>query len=375
MNTALCEPTARPGGGPPAGRAPERLRLLIVSDAWHPQVNGVVRTLSTVAQHLQDRGDVVEVIGPDRFRTLPMPSYPEIRLAIMPAQRLARMVDAFSPTAVHIATEGPLGWSMRRLCLNRGWHFTTSFHTKFPDYLRARVGPLAPRLAWSALRRFHEAGSGTFAATPSLRTELAERGFTRILPWTRGVDLDLFRPDPVDRWDGLPRPVCLYVGRVAVEKNIEAFLRLDLPGSKVVVGDGPQRADLQRRFPSVHFAGWRQGAMLARAYAGADVMVFPSRTDTFGLVLLEAMACGTPVAAYPVTGPVDVIAPGTGSMNEDLRQATLDALGCDRSACRSHAERFAWSACAADFRCQIVPTVGLPAHHAEATGRSASLGQ
>ena len=356
MSTTDIDADGRVGAAarPAARRDP--LRLLIATDAWHPQVNGVVRTLSTVVQHLQDGGDRIEVIGPDRFRTIPMPSYPEIRLAVMPASRIARMVDAFAPTAVHIATEGPLGWAMRSLCLKRGWRFTTSFHTKFPDYLRARIGPLAPKLAWAMLRRFHEAGSGTFAATPSLRAELAERGFTKILPWTRGVDLDLFRPEPADPWPDLPRPIFLNVGRVAVEKNIEAFLRLDLPGSKVVVGDGPQRAELQRRFPKVHFAGWRQGAMLSRAYAGADVMVFPSRTDTFGLVLLEAMACGTPVAAYPVTGPVDVIVPGTGAMDEDLARAAQEALSCRRADCRQHAERFGWETCVESFRSQLVPT-------------------
>jgi glycosyltransferase involved in cell wall biosynthesis len=247
---------------------------------------------------------------------------------------------------------------MRGLGLKRGWRFTTSFHTKFPEYLAARLGPMAPGLAWATLRRFHEAGSGTFAATPSLRHELSCRGFTRIRPWTRGVDLAQFRPAPRDPWDGLPRPIFLNVGRVAVEKNIEAFLRLDLPGSKVVVGDGPQRAALQRKFPKVHFAGWRQGAALGRAFAGADVMVFPSRTDTFGLVLLEALACGTPVAAYPVTGPIDVVAPGTGVLDVDLRRAALAALDCDRAACRRHAEGFSWRACAEAFRRQVVRLAG-----------------
>lgn len=332
----------------------DALRLLIVTDAWHPQVNGVVRTLSTIAAMLQAQGDVVEVVGPDRFRTLPMPSYPEIRLAVRPRRALAAMADAFGPSAVHIATEGPLGWAMRALCRQRRWPFTTSFHTKFPDYLHARTG-LPRRLAWSVMRRFHEAGAGTFAATPSLRAELAERGFTMVRPWSRGVDLDLFRPEPREEW-GLPRPVFLYAGRVAVEKNIEAFLALDLPGSKVVVGDGPQRAELARRFPRTHFAGWRTGDALARAYAGADAFVFPSRTDTFGLVMLEAMACGTPVAAYPVTGPLDVI-PGSGAgvVDTDLRRAALAALGCDRAACRAHAERFSWEACTASFRRQLVP--------------------
>lgn len=333
----------------------DSLRLLIVTDAWAPQVNGVVRTLATVAKRLEALGDTVEVIGPDRFRTLPMPGYPEIRLALRPARTLAKMVDAFRPSAVHIATEGPLGMAMRALCLKRRWPFTTSFHTKFPEYLQARTG-LPPRFAWAWLRRFHEAGNGTFAATPSLRAELAERGFTKIRPWTRGVDLGQFTLEPREEWAGLPRPVFLYAGRVAVEKNIEAFLALDLPGSKVVVGDGPQRAALARRFPKAHFAGWKQGAELARCYAGADVSVFPSRTDTFGLVILEAMACGTPVAAYPVTGPMDVI-PGSGAgvVDEDLRAAALAALDCDRAAARRHAEGYSWEACAASFRRQLVP--------------------
>ncbi len=336
--------------------ATDPLHLLIVTDAWVPQVNGVVRTLSTVAAMLTGQGDTVEVIGPDRFRTVPMPGYGEIRLALAPRRRLAALVDGFGPSAVHIATEGPLGWAMRALCLRRGWPFTTSFHTKFPEYLQARTR-LPPRFAWALLRRFHAAGAGTFAATPSLRAELVARGFIRVRPWTRGVDLALFRPEPRDPWPGLARPVLVCIGRVAVEKNIEAFLRLDLPGTKVVVGDGPQRATLQARFPDAHFAGWRQGKALAAAYAGADVSVFPSRTDTLGLVILEAMACGTPVASYPVTGPLDVI-PGSGAgvLDEDLRVAVLAALACDRARCRAHAEGYSWEACTAGFRRQLVPT-------------------
>lgn len=343
---AMAAPCAPPGGP---------LRVLVVTDAWHPQGNGVVRTLATVAGEMTRAGDVVEVIGPDRFPTVPLPSYPEIRLALFPRRRLARLVDAFGPEAIHIATEGPLGRAMHGLCLERRWPFTTSFHTKFPDYLYARLR-VPPRFAWAMLRRFHEAGQGTFAATPSLRAELADRGFTKVVAWTRGVDLALFHPHPGREalWPDLPRPIFLYAGRVAVEKNIAAFLALDLPGSKVVVGDGPQRAALERRFPRVHFAGWRQGRALAEAYAGADVMVFPSRTDTFGLVLLESLACGTPVAAFPVTGPLDVVTPGTGALSEDLREAALAALSADRAACRAHAEGFSWSACAAAFRQRLV---------------------
>ncbi len=331
------------------------LRILIVSDAWFPQVNGVVRTLSIVAEHLRAGGDIVEVIGPDRFVSVPMPGYPEIRLALAPRRRLARLVDAFRPEVVHIATEGPLGWAMRGICLKHGWPFTTAFHTRFPEYLHARTrAPLA--WSWAVMRRFHEAGAGTFAATRSLREDLASRGFTKVRAWTRGVDLARFRPEPREPWDGLRRPVFLYAGRVAVEKNIEAFLALDLPGTKVVVGDGPAREGLQKRFPSAHFTGYRDNGNLARSYAGADVFVFPSRTDTFGLVLLEALASGTPVAAFPVTGPLDVLTnPLVGTMNEDLRAACLDALACDRAVCRTHAEAWSWDACAAQFRAALVP--------------------
>lgn len=334
-------------------------RILIVSDAWYPQVNGVVRTLSTVVRELAALGDVVEVIGPDRFTAVPMPGYAEIQLALAPRRRLARMADAFRPDAVHVATEGPLGWAMRGICRARGWHFTTSFHTRFAEYLHARTR-IPTSVSWAVLRRFHGAGAGMLVATPSLARELEGRGFIHVVPWSRGVDLNGFRREAArhgeaDVWESLPRPIFLYAGRVAMEKNIGAFLSLHLPGSKVVVGDGPQRAALMQRFPSVHFAGWRDNGALARAYAQADVFVFPSRTDTFGLVLLEALASGTPVAAFPVTGPVDVIgrAP-VGALDEDLRAACLRALSVDRAACRAHAERFSWAACARRFRDSLV---------------------
>ncbi|PWS38405.1 alpha-mannosyltransferase [Falsiroseomonas bella] len=338
-------------------------RILVVSDAWHPQVNGVVRTLTTVVKELRAAGDTVEVIGPDRFASFPMPGYAEIRLAIAPGRKLARMTEAFAPDAVHIATEGPLGWAMRRICLKRGWRFTTSFHTRFPEYLHARTR-IPTAWSWAVMRRFHEAGSGTFCATPSLARELAGQGFTHVVPWSRGVDLARFRPDAAahgapETWEALPRPIFLYAGRVALEKNIGAFLALDLPGSKVVVGDGPQRAALQKRFPHAHFAGYRENGALARAYAQADVFVFPSRTDTFGLVLLEALASGTPVAAYPVTGPLDVIGETpVGALDEDLRAACLRALGTDRARCRAHAEQYSWEACASRFRDSLVPVGG-----------------
>jgi len=330
------------------GALSPRQRVLIVSDAWHPQVNGVVRTLGTISNELRTMGHTVEVIGPDRFHTLPCPSYPEIRLALMPRRRLARMIASFRPDHLHIATEGPLGQAARAWAIRNGMRFTSAFHTRFAEYIHARTRiPLGLSYAW--LRRFHGAASGTMVATPSLRADLAARGFRNIRAWSRGVDLDLFRPEARENF-GLPRPIFLYVGRIAVEKNIGAFLDLDLPGTKVVVGDGPLLPSLRRRYRNAHFLGTRFGADLARCYAGADVFVFPSRTDTFGLVLLEALACGTPVAAYPVTGPVDVLThPDVGAIDTDLRAAALRALAADRTACRTHAERFSWRASAEIF--------------------------
>lgn len=333
-------------------------RVLIVSDAWRPQVNGVVRTLSTLLEELRALGVVAEVIGPDRFRTLPCPTYPDIRLSVLPRRRLGQMMQAFAPDALHIATEGPLGIAARKLARGNGWIFTTAFHTRFPEYLAARTR-FPTRLSYAWLRHFHNAGQGLMVATESLRQELAARGFTHLRAWSRGVDLAQFKPVPRDAWEGLPRPIFLYVGRVAVEKNIAAFLELDLPGSKVVVGDGPQLESLKRRFPAVHFDGARHGESLSRAYAGADVMVFPSLTDTFGLVLLESLACGTPVAAFPATGPKDVLVPGgpaVGCVHADLRHAALQALAHgQRDLCRDYAETFSWRACAERFVANLVP--------------------
>ncbi len=331
-------------------------RILIVTDAWFPQVNGVVRTLATVAEELRAMGHVVEVIGPDRFRTIPCPTYPDIPLSLLPRRRLVRMIEQFAPDALHIATEGPLGMAARSWARRTGFSFTTAFHTRFAEYIRARTRvPVRPIYAW--MRRFHSAGRGMMVATESLQDELIARGFRNILPWSRGVDLTLFKPEPREEW-GLPRPVFIYVGRVAVEKNIGAFLDLDLPGSKVVVGGGPQLASLRRAYAGVRFTGPRYGEALARAYAGSDVFVFPSLTDTFGLVLLEALACGTPVAAFPVTGPKDVLAGAAGlvgAVSHDLREAALLALEADRAASRAHAERFSWRACAELFLSHLVP--------------------
>jgi glycosyltransferase involved in cell wall biosynthesis len=335
------------------------MRILIVSDAWRPQVNGVVRTLATVAEELVRMGHTVEVIGPDRFRTVPLPTYPDIRLAVLPRRKLVRLIETFAPQALHIATEGPLGAAARAWALRHNVAFTTSFHTKFPEYVQARIGlPTGPAYAW--LRRFHGAAHGTMVATKSLNDELATRGFSHLRSWTRGVDLDLFRPEPREDF-AVTGPVFLYVGRVAIEKNIRAFLDLDLPGAKVVVGGGPQLAALKRDYPGVTFTGPRFGAELARSYAGGDVFVFPSLTDTFGLVLLEALACGTPVAAFDVTGPRDIL-DGTGgrvgAVDADLRAACLTALNADRSACRAHAEKYSWRACADLFLSHLAPLSG-----------------
>ena len=342
-------------------------RILIVSDAWHPQINGVVRTLATTKVELEAMGHTVDVIGPERFFTVPLPSYPDIRISIFPRRKLSRLIESFAPDALHIATEGTLGLSARAWAIKRGCAFTTAFHTRFPEYLHARTG-LPPKLAYAALRRFHAAGQGVMVATQSLREELAARGFSHIRTWSRGVDLAQFRTelrhDPDPELDDLPRPLFIHVGRVAVEKNIRAFLDLDLPGSKAVVGGGPQLEALRRDYPTLRFTGPRHGEALARAYAKADVFVFPSLTDTFGLVILEALACGTPVAAFPVTGPKDVLAGPegqatiVGAVDPDLRKAALAALTADRNACRAHAETFSWRACAETFLSHLVPLGG-----------------
>jgi glycosyltransferase involved in cell wall biosynthesis len=331
-------------------------RILIVSDAWTPQVNGVVRTLRTITEEMRAMGKVVEIIGPDQFRTFPMPSYPEIRLALFPGRKLARLIDAFAPDALHIATEGPLGMAARAYARRRKIAFTTAFHTRFAEYLQART-KIPASLTYLWLRKFHGTGSGVMVATQSLRDELTARGFKNVRAWSRGVDLDAFHTEPKENWD-LPRPIFVYVGRVAVEKNLRAFLDLTLPGSKLVVGDGPQRKALQREYPDVHFAGARFGADLAAAYAGADVFVFPSKTDTFGLVVLEALASGLPVAAFNVTGPKDILGEApvpVGALNDDLQQAALDALAIDRAACRPYAETYSWTACAQRFMDNLVP--------------------
>lgn len=338
------------------------MRIAIVSDAWYPQINGVVRTLDTVRGKLVEFGHDVLVISPDKFRTIPCPTYPEIRLAILPGRGVRFFLDEFHPEAIHIATEGPLGLAARSYCLKRGLPFTTSFHTKFPEYVEARFR-VPPSWTYVWLRRFHGKAARTMTATPSLERELTEFGFRNLARWTRGVDTTLFRPRDGDLPEAvrdLPRPIHLYVGRVAVEKNIEAFLKLDLPGSKLVVGDGPQMAELKRKYPSVRFAGAHHGEDLARHYAASDLFVFASLTDTFGLVLLEALASGLPVAAYDVTGPRDVLAgmspsDPVGVLDADLAKAALAAVKLSPEACRAYALGYSWEASARQFLGNLAP--------------------
>jgi glycosyltransferase involved in cell wall biosynthesis len=330
------------------------IRLVLVTDAWSPQVNGVVNSLEHVIGSMRDRGDEVMVIAPDRFRTIPCPTYPEIPLSLASPGAINALMEEAAPTAfVHIATEGPLGMLARRWCIRRGRPFSTSYHTKFPEYLSARV-PVPLSWGYAFMRRFHNAGTGCMVATKTLHDDLSARGFKNLMFWSRGVDHRLFRPRP-DTDLGLPRPVFLCVGRVAVEKNLEAFLMLDLPGCKVVVGDGPARAELARKFPEAHFLGEMRGETLAQAYAAADVFVFPSLTDTFGNVLLEALASGVPVAAYPVTGPNNVLTdPRVGVLDEDLGKAATSALHLPRAAARDFALNFTWEASAGQFRDNIL---------------------
>ncbi|MGO4387054.1 glycosyltransferase family 4 protein [Microvirga sp. 2YAF29] len=324
------------------------MRLLIVTDAWKPQVNGVVRSLEYMAEQAPAFGAEVMFLTPQLFRSVPMPSYPEIRLSMVMPGQMARLIGEREPTHIHIATEGPLGHAARHVCRRKGWGFTTSYHTRFPEYLAARA-PIPESWSYGFLRRFHRDAKAVMVSTPSLERELIGRGFRNILRWTRGVDTELFHPRQRQSM-GLPRPLFLFVGRVSVEKNIEAFLSLDLPGTKVIVGDGPARAELERQYPEAYFLGTRSGVELAQIYASANVFVFPSLTDTFGIVLLEALASGLPVAAFPVTGPLDVIgSSGCGVLDTDLRKAALAALDIPRDRCRAYAESFTWRESARQF--------------------------
>ena len=329
---------------------------MIATDAWRPQVNGVVRSLATTVEHLAAGGHDVLVIEPGLFRTIPCPTYPEIRLALRCGPGVNRMIENFRPDAVHIATEGPIGWAARHACLQEHRSFTTAFHTRFPDYVSIRTG-IPAKWIWKVMRRFHGAAEQTFAATTALAAELKANGIEHTHYWPRGVDLDQFNPSvpPHPKLDSLPRPLLLNVGRVAVEKNIGAFLDCKVAGTKVVVGGGPALELFRRRYPEAVFMGEKHGRELASCYTAADVFVFPSRTDTFGLVNIEAMACGVPVAAFPVQGPADIIGPREcglhggslpiGALDEDLAVAIRRALKADRTAAAMEAGNYAWQRC------------------------------
>ncbi len=323
------------------------IRICIVTDAWHPQINGVVTTLSQTVSTLEDWGHEVKLITPALFHTIACPTYPDIRLSLFLPGAIRKLIADFLPNAVHIATEGPLGWAARAVCRKLGLLYTTSYHTRFPEYVRLRA-PIPLDVSYRVVKFFHGTAARTMVA-PTLIDELRRRGFNNLALWSRGVDTDLFKPRDKD-YLNLERPIFLYAGRVAVEKNLPAFLDIGLPGSKVVVGDGPALARLQRRYPEVIFTGAKRGVELACHMAAADVFVFPSRTDTFGVVLLEAMACGVPVAAYPVTGPGYIVKNGiNGYLNNDLRCAAMRALELNGRQCRQFAGNFSWDSCSKEF--------------------------
>jgi glycosyltransferase involved in cell wall biosynthesis len=341
------------------------MRIALVTDAWNPQVNGVVRTLTSIKRELEAQGHDLLVVSPDRFASLPCPSYPEIRLALARRRTIGRLIRAFDADAIHIATEGPLGLAARRWCLGEGLRFTTAYHTQFPDYVAARTGVNAEWI-WRYIRWFHGPADAILTSTPSVDTILRDHGLSRLRRWSRGVDLTTFSAvgatDPAIT--ALAGPILLYVGRVAVEKNVQAFLDAPVAGTKVVVGDGPARPALAARYPAAHFLGSRFGAALAAAYRSADVLVFPSRTDTFGLVMIEALACGTPVAALPAPGPVDILDDRVGAIDDDLAAAITRALLCDRDACAAHAARFTWANSARQFLDSLAPIHAVTAQAA-----------
>ncbi len=332
------------------------MRIVLVTDAWEPQVNGVVRTLRSISTELERLGHEVALLAPDRFRSFPCPTYPEIRLALTGPEAVGRLIESERPDALHIATEGPLGLAARRWCLRHDHAFTTAYHTQFPDYIQSRSG-IPATWTWRFIRWFHAPSSAVLASTPTIRRTLQAHGIPHVRHWGRGVDLACFHPDhePPPAFVGLPRPIQLYVGRVAVEKNLEAFLETRHPGTRVIVGEGPALERLKRHHPDALFVGALSGDQLAATYAHADVFVFPSRTDTFGLVMIEAMACGTPVAAYPVPGPIDVLTPATGCMDEDLEAAIGRALTLDRKICAAYGSGFTWRASALQFVDGLAP--------------------
>ena len=324
--------------------------IAIITDAWHPQTNGVVRTLMTTCETLRRWGHDVTIISPDQYASVPAPTYPEIRLAFTWPGEVGRRLAKIRPDAVHIATEGPLGFAARQYCVKRKVSFTTAYHTQFPDYLARRTG-LPAGTFWPYIRWFHRPAQWIMVATETIRAQLRDQGLEQLTHWSRGVDLSCFSPDapPPPEYADLQGPILLYVGRVAVEKNIEAFLACNYPGTKVVVGDGPARAALQAKFPEAVFLGKRTGRDLAGCYAGADAFVFPSRTDTFGLVMIEALACGTPVAAFPVPGPLDIVTESTGALSDDLARAIDAARYCERAHCAAHGASFSWETATRQF--------------------------
>ncbi|MBN1378327.1 MAG: glycosyltransferase family 1 protein [Gammaproteobacteria bacterium] len=330
------------------------MKLLLITDAWEPQTNGVVTTYKNVIHELQKTGLEVQLLHPGCFRNIPLPGYNEIPLSLN-LWSIGRHIKNSAADFIHVAVEGPLGLAARHYLKRKNFRFTTSFHTRFPEYINKRYPFISIKAGYKFMHWFHRPSSRIMVTTRSMKTDLQQYGFENMTVWGRGVDTELFKPN--GKMPGIKNePVFLYAGRIAVEKNVEDFLMLDLPGRKVIVGDGPSRVELENKYPQVEFVGYKYGAELASYFANADVFVFPSRTDTFGLVMLEAMACGTPTAAYPVTGPIDVVNPGvTGYLNEDLKKAALAALSLDRNKCRKHAEQCSWSACANKLRECLVP--------------------
>lgn len=318
------------------------MRILFVTDAWHPQVNGVVRTQESVIRELEGMGHEVKVVHPGMFRSIPYPPYPEIRFCILPHRRLKRLIEEHAPDRIHVSTEGPLGLAARRICVRQGIEFTTAYHTHFPKYLREHLR-IPEALSWPFLRWFHSRSSRVLSSSETTASILRDHGIVRAVAWTRGIDRSVFLPRDRGMFDSLPRPVLLHAGRLSPEKNVEAFLRLEVEGTKVLVGDGPEGDRLRKRFPDAVFLGWRFGEELARTYSSADVLVFPSLSDTFGMVMIEANSCGTPVAAFPVCGPVDIVRNGrNGHLDPDLRVAIREALLVDRSSCLEDSRRWDW---------------------------------
>jgi glycosyltransferase involved in cell wall biosynthesis len=366
MKWQLSKNAIRQRDGHALSAGTNTMKVMIATDAWRPQVNGVVRTLNSLARAAAKLNVEVEFLSPDGFWTFPVPTYPGLRLALPHGKRIAARIEASRPDAIHIATEGPIGHAVRAYCVRNARPFTTSYTTRFPEYISAR-SPIPASWVYNVLRRFHAAATVTMVATPSLMTELSGRGFSNLGMWTRGVDVDLFRPDRAIDLD-FPRPIFMSVGRVAVEKNLPAFLSLDLPGTKVVIGAGPQEAELKRRYPSVKFLGQLDNGILAAHLAAADVFVFPSLTDTFGIVQLEALASGVPIAAFPVTGPKDVIGDSPiGVLNEDLRAACMQAISISREACREFALHYSWENSARQFISHAHKVAVGAAREAEAT--------